>query len=129
MDTNAYVAMRRGAVGILNTLEMADFLGLPSIVLGKVHAGFLIGDKAERNMRKLDAFLAEAGVETLGIGRREVESFCALVKAFRERGRPIPTNDIWIAACALCADARLLTRDLHFAAVPGLIAMGWQEKR
>lgn len=129
LDTNAYAAMRRGSVGILNTLEMADFLGLPSIVLGELYAGFLAGDKAERNMRELDAFLAEAGVETLGIGRREAERYGALVKALRERGRPIPTNDIWIAACALCADARLLTSDAHFAVVPGLIAMGWQEKR
>jgi predicted nucleic acid-binding protein len=47
----------------------------------------------------------------------------------RERGHPIPTNDLWIAACALCADARLLTSDTRFAAVPGLIAMSWQEER
>jgi tRNA(fMet)-specific endonuclease VapC len=104
---------------------MADFLGLPSTVLGELYAGFLIGDMAERNMRELDAFLAEAGVEILGMGRREAERYGALVKAMREIGRPIPTNDLWIAAYALCADARLLTSDTHFAAVPGLIAMGW----
>jgi predicted nucleic acid-binding protein len=47
----------------------------------------------------------------------------------REIGRPIPTNGLWIAVCALCADTRLLTSDTHFAAVPGLIAMSWQDER
>lgn len=129
LDTNAYAAMRRGAGGVLDSLEMADFLGLPSIVLGELYAGFLIGDRADRNIRELDAFLAEAGVEILGIGRREAERYGALVRAMRERGQPIPTNDLWIAACALCADARLLTSDTHFAAVPGLVAMSWQDER
>jgi predicted nucleic acid-binding protein len=59
------------------------------------------------------------------MGRREAGRFGALVKAMREIGRPIPINDLWIAACALCADARPLTSDTHFAAVPGLISMGW----
>jgi predicted nucleic acid-binding protein len=125
LDTNAYAALRRGAGSILDSLEMADFLGIPSVVLGELYAGFLIGDRADRNMRELDAFLAEAGVEVLGIGRREAERYGALVRAMRERGHPIPTNDLWIAACALCADARLLTSDTHFAAVPGLVAMSW----
>ncbi len=77
-------------------------------------------------MRELDAFIAEAGVEVLGIGRREAERYGARVKALRERGRRVPTNDVWIAAAALCADARLLTADSHFADVPGLVAMGWE---
>jgi tRNA(fMet)-specific endonuclease VapC len=125
LDTNAYAAMRRGTGGVLDSLEAADFLGLPSIVLGELYSGFLLGDRAERNIRELDAFLAEAGVEILGIGRRESERYGALLKAMQERGRPIPTNDLWVAACALCADARLLTSDPHFAAVPGLIAMSY----
>ena len=129
LDTNAYAAMRRGSVGVLDSLEMADFLGLPSTVLGELYSSFLIGERAERNIHELDAFLAEAGVEILGIGRREAERYGALVKAMRERGRPIPTNDLWIAACTLCADARLLTSDTHFAAVPGLVAMGWRDER
>jgi len=126
LDTNAYAALLRGDGSVLALLESADYLCIPAIVPGELSAGFPIGDRPERNLRELDAFIAEAGVEVLGIGRREAERYGALVKALRERGRPIPTNDIWIAAAALCADARLLTADPHFADVPGLVAIGWE---
>lgn len=125
LDTNAYVALMRGDGRVRALLESADRLCIPSVAVGELTAGFLIGDRAERNLRELDAFIAEAGVEVLGIGRREAERYGALVKALRERGRQIPTNDVWIAACALCADARLLSADAHFSQVPGLVAMGW----
>jgi predicted nucleic acid-binding protein len=125
LDTNAYVALMRGERGIADLLESADFIGIPTVVLGELSAGFLLGDRAERNLRELDAFMADAGVEVLEIGRREAERYGALVKALRDIGRPIPTNDIWIAATAICADARLLSADAHFSKVPGLVAMGW----
>jgi predicted nucleic acid-binding protein len=127
LDTNAYVALMRGERGIADLLESADTIGIPTVVLGELFAGFLIGERAERNLRELDAFMADAGVEVLEIGRREAERYGALVKALRDIGRPIPTNDIWIAAAALCADARLLTADSHFSEVPGLVAIGWHD--
>ena len=126
LDTNAYVALMRGDESVRDLLEGADYIGIPAVVLGELSAGFLLGDRPERNLREFDSFIADAGVEVLGIGRREAERYGALVKALRERGRPIPTNDIWIAACALCADTRLLTADTHFSEVPGLVAIGWR---
>jgi predicted nucleic acid-binding protein len=125
LDTNAYVALRRGETGLISLLESADWLGIPTIVIGELVAGFLIGTRSERNLLDLDAFLSEAGVEAMPIGRNEAERYGTLVKALRERGTPIPTNDLWIASSALCADARLVTADAHFAAVPSLVTMGW----
>lgn len=40
-------------------------------------------------------------------------------------GRPIPENDLWIAACAVAADATLVTRDAHFSAIDGLRCEEW----
>lgn len=126
LDTNAYVALRRGDPGVLAILESAEYVGIPVVVIGELSAGFLIGDRPERNLRELEAFIAEAGVEVLDVGRLVAERYGALVKALRGRRRPIPTNDVWIAAAALCADARLLTADSHFSEVPGLVAIGWE---
>lgn len=53
------------------------------------------------------------------------ERYGAIVKVLFDRGTPIPGNDIWFAATALCADARLLSRDRHFSLVPGLIVIDW----
>jgi predicted nucleic acid-binding protein len=38
----------------------------------------------------------------------------------RKKGRPIPTNDIWIAAHTMEADADLISSDPHFGRIDGL---------
>ena len=43
----------------------------------------------------------------------------------REVGRPIPDNDVWIAATARSHDLVLVTRDAHFASVEGLTQESW----
>jgi len=40
-------------------------------------------------------------------------------------GKPMPINDIWIAAIAVQHDLTLVTRDAHFAAVDGLKQAKW----
>ena len=43
----------------------------------------------------------------------------------RRIGKPIPENDIWIAAIALQYDLTLITQDEHFREVPGLARETW----
>jgi tRNA(fMet)-specific endonuclease VapC len=60
LDTNAYAALLRGDGSVLDLLESADYLCIPAVVLGELSAGFLIGDRPERNLRELDAFTADS---------------------------------------------------------------------
>ncbi|MBE9080209.1 PIN domain-containing protein [Romeria aff. gracilis LEGE 07310] len=43
----------------------------------------------------------------------------------RAKGRPLPENDIWIAALALQYGTTLVTRDAHFQQVAGLRTVPW----
>ena len=43
----------------------------------------------------------------------------------KARGRLIPENDVWIAACALEHDLIVVTRDSHFDEVEGLTCEAW----
>lgn len=45
--------------------------------------------------------------------------------ALRKKGRPIPENDVWIAALARQYDLRLISRDKHFATVENLDVEAW----
>jgi tRNA(fMet)-specific endonuclease VapC len=123
LDTNAYSALLSGEAKVREILEGAAWIGLPVTVIGELMAGFLAGNQGTRNLELLDRFIASAGVEVLSLGRSEAERYGAIVKSLRERGTPIPTNDIWIAAAAFAAEARLLSRDRHFDAVAGLVRM------
>jgi predicted nucleic acid-binding protein len=51
--------------------------------------------------------------------------YATIRQALRERGRPIPSNDAWIAALALQHGLPLLSRDTHFDVVPGVHRVGW----
>ncbi len=43
----------------------------------------------------------------------------------RLKGRPLPENDIWIAAVALQHNLTLVTRDAHFQEIENLQVVGW----
>lgn len=53
------------------------------------------------------------------------EEYGRLKAALAKMGRPIPVNDLWIAACCLAAGATLVTRDAHFEGLPGLETEMW----
>jgi tRNA(fMet)-specific endonuclease VapC len=46
-------------------------------------------------------------------------------KRLQEQGRPIPENDIWIAAAALQHGLTVVTGDPHFKHVEGLLVESW----
>ena len=125
LDTNAYTAFCLGEDQVLQLMESADELLIPAVVIGELVSGFVQGSRKQENLDLLDAFLAQPGVFMQPIARREADRFGLLIKALRQAGTPIPTNDVWIAAAALCADAAVLTRDSHFDSVFGLLTVGF----
>ena len=123
LDTSAYSRLMRGHVPLTQELESADEILIPVTVLGELHAGFEMGSRREANRRQLGEFLALPGVETVAVTPDTAERYGLLVSQLARQGTPIPTNDIWIAASALDAGARLVTYDPHFQHVHGLITI------
>lgn len=98
----------------------ANLVLVPTIVLGELYAGFEMGSRGPENVSALQELLAEPFVRELVATAEVARRYGLLVAALRRAGTPIPTNDVWIAACALDAGARLLTSDEHFTRVAGL---------
>ena len=55
------------------------------------------------------------------------EYYARIVEQLRADGRQIPTNDIWIAACAMEHALVLRAHDAHFGRVRGLALVGGGE--
>ncbi len=123
LDTNAYIRLMGGHAQLTQLLESAEEVLVPATVLGELHAGFALGSRREENRRQLDEFLALPGVETIAVTAEVAERYGILVSQLIRRGKPIPTNDIWIAAAVLELGARLVTYDSHFENIPGLIVL------
>ena len=118
LDTSAYSAFKRGHPEAIDALRRARGIVLPPIVLGELLAGFRIGSRDRANRRELEAFLSSPRVRVSPIDAETAQRYAEIFSYLRERGTPIPTNDIWIGACAMQWGLRLLTTDSHFERLP-----------
>jgi predicted nucleic acid-binding protein len=127
LDTNAYAAFKRGDAGALAVLRRAPEIGLCPTVLGELLAGFACGSQAARNRRELSEFIHTPRVRLLSIDGETAEHYAALFAGLRRKGKPVPTNDLWIAAVALQHGYAVFSLDAHFAEMDNLIVGGRPE--
>jgi predicted nucleic acid-binding protein len=120
LDTNAYVAFKQGLAEAVEVLQHAPRIGLNSIVLGELLSGFAVGRREQENRQELERFLASDRVDQLVVDIETAEHYAAVYHDLRRRGRPIPTNDMWIAASALQHGLAIFSHDGHFHEVPDL---------
>jgi len=120
LDTNAYVAFKRGDAEAVSIVRQSERLGMSSVVLGELLAGFVFGARASVNRRELAAFLDSPRVGVQQIGESTADYYAHIFASLKAKGRPIPTNDLWIAASALEHGFALFTYDRHFAEVENL---------
>ena len=89
--------------------------------LGELHAGFRLGNRGAQNERELSSFLRSPRVSIVDVGDQTAVRYAEIVLFLRRAGRPIPTNDIWIAAGAMEHGLRIVTTDAHFTRLPQVI--------
>jgi tRNA(fMet)-specific endonuclease VapC len=111
----------KGHVGAVNAVREADEIYLNSIVLGEMLAGFMSGDRRMKNEAELSRFLNSPRVNLIDVDDATAERYAVIFTTLRASGKPIPTNDLWIAASAMQHGLRLLTLDAHFTKVPQII--------
>jgi tRNA(fMet)-specific endonuclease VapC len=121
LDTNAYVALKRGHQEVAAIVRESSELAFSVIVIGELMFGFRNGSRYRRNLKDLEELLASDRVTVLPVSRTTADRFGRIAAALRKAGTPIPTNDIWIAAHAYESGAELITFDSHFSAVSGLV--------
>jgi len=122
LDTNAYVAMRRGEPQVVELVRDADSLVFSLVVVGELLFGFYNGSRSQQNTAELETFLAQPGVDLRYPTWETAERFGKLSTNLRRAGTPIPTNDIWIAAQTMEVGAEVVTFDAHFEHIAGLPA-------
>lgn len=114
LDTSAYSNFRRGNEELATILDRAELVGVPTVALGELRTGFLLGSKQRRNEAELDAFLDNPVVQLLSVDSETSRQYAEIVAELRRAGTPVPTNDIWIAATAARNGTTVLTCDDHF---------------
>jgi tRNA(fMet)-specific endonuclease VapC len=125
MDSNVVVAAFAEEQGVLQKLERTptEQIFVPAVVLGELYFGALKSQRQEANLRRVEEFADASNVLPVDAG--VARHYGEVRDGLRRIGRPIPENDIWIAATALQHGLVLVTRDSHFEHIEGLRSEQW----
>jgi tRNA(fMet)-specific endonuclease VapC len=123
IDTNIYSEAMRGNHDVVHALRYIAHIGVASISIGELLSGFKSGNKEQENRQELGVFLDAARVTLYPVNEETAEHYSSILNQLKRKGKPIPTNDIWIAAVTFQHGLPLYTMDKHFADVDGLLLM------
>ncbi len=123
LDTNAAIAHRKSDPALLSLIEDADKVFISSITLGELYFGAYKSGRVETNLADTEKLALSGAVVVCDIGTARI--YGRIRQLLRAKGRPIPENDVWIAAVAFQHNLTLLTRDTHFNEVENLPVRDW----
>ena len=121
IDTNAYAAFKKNVVVAVNTLKTVEYIGINIIVLGELFGGFKGGIRETENRKELEQFLDSPRVHLIQLDEDTAEFYAKIYWDLKKKGKPIPTNDMWVAASAMRHALSLFTFDDHFTFIDGLM--------
>jgi predicted nucleic acid-binding protein len=123
LDTNALSAAADDDHKVLAVLAGADEVALPVIVLGEYRYGI----SQSRQRTDYESWLAALLVDctVLDVNQETTHHYADISLELRRIGKPIPTNDLWIAALARQHALTIVSRDRHFDHVPGTRRIEW----
>jgi len=121
LDTSAYSSFMKGDPFFKKSVETADEIYLNPIVIGELLAAFIKGGREEKNRSELQQFLLSPRVVVQTIDKETSERYAVILNYLRDKGTPIPTNDIWIAALAMRDGLKVITADSHFIKIPHIM--------
>jgi tRNA(fMet)-specific endonuclease VapC len=123
LDTSVIIDLFAHRAEAERVVSSASELYLPSIALGELLYGAERSSHRAANVAEVESFAASVAILSCDA---ETASHYGEIKAdLRRKGRPLPDNDLWIAAIARQHQLTVATRDGHFSEIPGLALLSW----
>lgn len=124
LDTNAVIAMQHGDSNLKQILQTSPNILVPSIVIGELYFGAVNSMRMQANFTLINEFVADNVI--LSVDAITARYYATVRYNLKQKGRPIPENDMWIASLALQHQLILLTDDKHFAYVDNIQIQSWK---
>ena len=123
LDTNIIIAWLQGESAIANEIEKAEEVHIPVIVVGELYYGATFSTHVQKNIKEIKKVTSNYNV--LLIDEETAINYGNIKTALRKIGKPIPENDIWIAAIAQQYELIVVTRDNHFKIINSISLQNW----
>lgn len=126
LDTNVFIAAMKGVSPIrerLGGVSSSDIV-LSPVVLGELEYGVYKSAHREANAQRLE--VAVSLLELVPLDATAARQYGEIRAGLESIGRPIGSNDLWIAAQALAVGATLVTDNTEeFTRIRGLRLENW----
>ncbi len=123
LDTNIIVALFKKDEEVQSHLATSTEVFVPSIAIGELYYGAQQSAHVAKNMDRVRVFASNAAVLACDAGT--AEQYGKIKSELKSKGRPLPENDLWIAAIAKQYSLSVVTRDRHFKEIDGLLLEEW----
>ena len=122
LDTNIAIAFLI-ADESLQRPDASAQLYISCTAIGELFYGALNSNQIDENIQRLADFIRDA--VSVPCDDDTARIYGEIKTALRIKGRPIPDNDIWIAAVAMQHSLSLVSRDEHFENIERLNLVRW----
>jgi tRNA(fMet)-specific endonuclease VapC len=99
LDTNIVIALFAEEAAVLQHIVDTERAFVPAVVLGELYLGAQRSARSAANVERIRAFAGRAQVLNTDAGT--ADAYGRVRASLYEKGRPIPENDVWIAALAI----------------------------
>ena len=123
IDTNIVIEIFGGNKQFANQIRRLSEFYIPSVVIGELYVGVNRVTNKLKHLRMLNRFVGLGIV--LSIDEGTAKHYGEIVASLYKKGRPIPTNDIWIAALAKQHNFTLVSSNKHFKEIEKLKSVSW----
>ena len=117
LDTNIIIDWFRGDEKTISFLNNFDF-EIPVIVIGELFYVAENSSKKAKHFEQIKSFIKEVSI--INSTNETAKIYASIKSQLKQEGKPIPENDIWIAAIAIENNKSLVTNDQHFTLIKGL---------
>jgi len=118
LDTNQAIAVLNNTDDSGRWIAGFSMVHLPVPVVGELYFGALKSRRANDNRQRVEALVNRCRVLDVNVTTAEV--YAGVRLRLKDAGKPIPENDVWIAALCVQGGVPLATSDEHFAHVGAL---------
>jgi tRNA(fMet)-specific endonuclease VapC len=127
LDTNVITRLLDNNPAAISLVYKIDNIFTSIVVVGELYFAAANSSKSESNFKNFQEALA--CMEIISIDDAVCMSYAEIKLELKKKGKPIPDNDIWIAACAHAKNLSVATFDQHFSEISQIRVLQARDER
>lgn len=123
LDTNIVIALFKNDNLIKEKIIEATEIFISNVTVGELYFGAYKSERVANNISQIEDFIVSNAI--LNCDLATAKYYGQIKNQLKIKGKPIPENELWIAAIAMQCNLTLVSRDRHFKEINNLSLQKW----